>query len=71
MDLSSLYPSIILAYNIDSSTQLGKLLLYNDEGEDIGYKFMDSLSSKDYVNIGIEWFNLPTVKELIDSINKE
>ena len=69
MDLSSLYPSIILALNIDVSTQYGKLFIEeeNDDGEveDIAYKLFDSLVSQDWINIGVQWFDLPTPEEAI------
>jgi DNA polymerase elongation subunit (family B) len=71
-DLSSLYPSIILAFNISEVTQYGKIILNqeNEDGEleDVGYKFVDNLISKDWTGIGNKWFNLPTIKEVVNEI---
>jgi len=123
MDLSSLYPSILSAFNIDITTQRGKIILYdslelenkkNDiielldekqiflddidkygigsdlwieackkeypdvyrkirkEGllsEDKGYDFVDKLSSRDYISLGKEYFNLPNLKEMIELVS--
>jgi DNA polymerase elongation subunit (family B) len=74
VDLASLYPNIILTYNIDRSTQIGKLILEeeNENGlEDIGYQFFDSLISRDYPAIAKRWFNLPDSEELIDLFKQE
>ena len=121
MDLSSLYPSIILAFNIDVSTQLGKLILlfpdkipsesalkeflntneiyeYDDNirsldcliglmfnhkdvyvealkkqliPEDEGYKFIDTFISNDWIHIGMIWFGLPSVEEMMQLVDIE
>jgi hypothetical protein len=80
MDLSSLYPSIILALNIDVSTQYGKLYMYGEEEnwdtgetneEDIAYQYFDSLTSRDWIAIGDKWFDLPTPDEVSLELEKE
>lgn len=74
MDLSALYPSIILAFNIDSSTQFGKLVIKSinesDMFEDNTHEYMDYLASRNAVELGNKWFNLPSVEEMVDFINK-
>lgn len=67
-DLSALYPSIIRAFNIDTTTQYGRLYIgsqpptkeYDPAGE-----FTDHLESKNWIEIGKQWFNLPSTEELI------
>lgn len=74
MDLSSLYPSIILAFNISETTQYGKIILNkeNKEGEieDIGYQFIDNLISKDWTGIGKKWFNLPAISDVVKEVER-
>jgi hypothetical protein len=70
MDLSSLYPSIILAFNVDKSTQIGKILLYNEKGEDISWEFMDNLVSRDWIGVGSRWMGLPDAHEMIKLIGE-
>ena len=71
MDLSSLYPSIILAFNIDTSTQFGRILMSNDIGEDLAPEFIDYLISQNYLEIGNKYFNLPTATEIINMIQEK
>jgi DNA polymerase elongation subunit (family B) len=70
MDLSSMYPSIILGYNIESSVQLGKIdftenmpeFIYSDNIE----LLIESFVERNYVNFGNQWLGLPDHAELID-----
>jgi DNA polymerase elongation subunit (family B) len=64
MDLSSLYPSIILAFNIDLQTEFGKIILNQDE-VDMSPQFMNGVISKNWARLGEEWFGLPSPDELI------
>lgn len=69
-DLSSLYPSIILAFNIDATTQYGKVNFSEDskfKSEDL----FDDLVSKDYINIGCKYFNMPNVSEMLDIVDRK
>ena len=66
-DLSALYPSIIRAFNIDTTTQYGRLLIDGVEPSkefDPAFKFIDCLTSKDYINLGKEYYGLPSPTEL-------
>ena len=71
MDLTSLYPTIILALNIDSATQFGRLVLEDENGENIAYQLFDTLSSRDPIAIGTKWLNLPTISEIIEDLEEE
>jgi DNA polymerase elongation subunit (family B) len=69
LDLSSLYPSIILAYNIDFATMFGKVDIWDcdENGDDINRseEFMNNWVSDDMVAIGAKWMNLPSAEELV------
>jgi DNA polymerase elongation subunit (family B) len=64
-DLSSLYPSIILALNISPETCYGKLFLDDAEGNDVSNDFIDAYTSKDFVNLGHEYFGLDDLDEAV------
>lgn len=82
MDMSSFYPSMIMAFNISPNCIVGKLILnttiedlYNtkdiDEGKyDAGKDFVDNLLVNNPANMGSKWFNLPKIDEL-DRLIKE
>lgn len=61
-DLSSMYPSIILAYGIDNETLLGKFLVFLDEEEETIDPLFDSFGEKmmedDPEIIATTYFNL-------------
>jgi DNA polymerase elongation subunit (family B) len=61
LDLSSLYPSIILSCMIDPTNQLGRLTFQTEEdpNDERGYKLAADLLQKDYMKIGHNWFGLP------------
>jgi DNA polymerase elongation subunit (family B) len=76
-DLTSLYPSIIMAFNIDASTQIGRVIFDGEEerlenGEEgwNGADFADDIESRDFINIGKKYFNLPNVTEMLESFKK-
>lgn len=50
-DLASLYPSIIISYNLDPATQVGKFFLID---EHIKYKIMNEKDYGDLVAVDIE-----------------
>jgi DNA polymerase elongation subunit (family B) len=67
-DLTALYPSIIRAFNIDATTQYGRLYIgdlaptkeYDPAGE-----FTDQLESQNYIELCKQWFNMPSTEDLI------
>lgn len=64
-DLTSLYPSIILAFNVDATTQIGRI-----ESEDFDSpRFMDDVVSRDYINIGKTYFDLPNITDMLEILN--
>jgi DNA polymerase elongation subunit (family B) len=83
MDLSSLYPSIILACNIDVGTQMGKLLfdtydhvaadgtrftMETEESKERAASFCDSMASRDMAAIGNKYFGLPSVEDMVKEV---
>lgn len=81
MDFSSMYPHIIIAFNVSPGSMIGKLLvdreykdIYSDvEGkkEDAGKDFMDNLLSDNVGNMAIKWFGLPSLTELNEDFKKK
>ena len=70
-DATSLYPSIILATNIDASGQVGRLALPDPETgafRDSSH-LMTAWASGDYVEVGREWFGMPGTAELLSIIS--
>ena len=80
-DLTSLYPSIIRAFNISKMSQIGKVVIpdqvsdmenpYGEERYNRGGDFIDDYECGDILFIGRKWFNLPSVKEMIDELKGE
>ena len=63
-DLTSLYPSIILAFNVDATTQIGRI-----ESEDFDSpKLMDDIVTRNYINIGKDYFDLPNVTDMLEKL---
>lgn len=91
MDFSSMYPHMIIAFNISPHTMIGKLLitklpyeieknmtyrnLRKDKVENIkfdaGKDFVDNVLSDDILSLGEKWFNLPSVQEMAELVEKE
>jgi len=67
LDLSSLYPSIILSCMIDPSNQIGRLMFKsdNDPGDELGYKLTADLLRGDMLKLGHRWLGLPAKDELL------
>jgi len=65
-DLTSLYPSIILAFNVDVTTQLGQI---KSEFYNIPELF-DDIVSQDNINIAHKYFHLPNVEEMNILLNE-
>jgi DNA polymerase elongation subunit (family B) len=66
-DLASLYPSILLAFNIDAETMLGKIF-FEDNPED-NDEFPMRISEGDPILVGHDYLGLPTVEELIHELD--
>ena len=75
-DYSSLYPSIVLCNNMDSSTikykiyfdqeSLKKIHLENDEKP--AGRFLDRYTSKNLTQLCTDYFNLPTIEQVLEMI---
>jgi len=70
-DATSLYPSIILAFNIDSSGQVGRLVLPTEEGDVDTAELVEAWASGDPVEVGRRWFGMPGLAELADLVLDE
>ena len=66
-DLTSLYPSIILAFNVDATTQIGRIESENFDSP----KLMDDIVSRDYINIGSVYFGLPNVTDMLTKLEEK
>lgn len=75
MDFSSMYPNIIIAFNIAPNCMVGKLIIdrdyldiYNDDsvdgGDDMGKEFVDNMLIKNIPSMGTKWFSLPDVADM-------
>jgi DNA polymerase elongation subunit (family B) len=83
MDFSSMYPHIIIAFNIAPNTMVGKLIIggsiqeayknASEDGkvEDAGKDFMDNYLVGNVANMGSKWFGLPNVVELNSMLRKK
>lgn len=70
VDLSSLYPSIIIAFNIDKSTQIGKVVMFDPKTkENAAPEFMDSIQSQDWASVGPKYFKLPDMEEMLNGFD--
>lgn len=74
-DLSSLYPSIIRAFNIDTTTQYGRLFIDGitpTKENDPALAFIDRLTTKNYINLGKDYYGLPSPTDLArELLNKK
>lgn len=72
-DLSSMYPSIILAYGIDNETLLGKFLVFLDEEEETTDPLFDSFGEKmmedDPEIIATTYFNLKPASYYLERLD--
>ena len=78
-DFSSLYPSIIIGFNISPATMVGKLFINDKQvvdrynapeiasGKyDAAKDFMEGVLSQNYLMLGTRWFNLPTTDKIFE-----
>jgi len=66
-DLTSLYPSIILAFNVDATTQIGRI----ESDFFDSPRLMDDIVTKDYINIGKTYFDLPNVTDMLNVLESK
>lgn len=76
MDFSSMYPHIIIAFNIAPNCMIGKLVLNKDikdyynqkdidnDKYDAGKDFVDNLLIGNVGNMGAKWFGLPDIEKI-------
>jgi DNA polymerase elongation subunit (family B) len=65
-DLASLYPSIILAFNIDADTMIGKIMC--KERPELDDEIPTMLAEADPVKIGKELLGLPNVSDILSDL---
>ena len=83
MDFSSMYPHIIITFNIAPNCMVGKLLIDNDMGKiikdlnegdikyDAGQDFIDNYLTNNIPLMGSKWFNLTKTQKLDELIRKK
>lgn len=75
LDLSSLYPSIIIAFNLSPETFIKKINVrkteYDQTKTSIEDIVIDDYISKDYVSVGHKYFNLPNMEYLIKKVKEK
>jgi len=68
-DLSALYPSIIITFNISPDTMFGKIKITNKfTKEDITDSFMDDYMCNDGIKFGQKYFSLPSIEDMYNYI---
>lgn len=68
-DATSLYPSIILATNIDASGQIGRIVVEQDDGTDADTSLqVEAWACGDMMEVGRAWLGLPGVAELAELV---
>ena len=72
-DATAQYPRTILAFNIDASGQVGRLVLPGGEGEpeQDSSDLMTAWASGDPVEVGRRWLGMPGLAELADLVLEE
>lgn len=75
-DLSSMYPSIMLCYNIEQSVQIGKItfnkqLLPKKFANKDEEEFCEDYVERDLVNFASKWFGFPDYNEVINLLSEE
>jgi DNA polymerase elongation subunit (family B) len=63
-DFTSLYPSIIMVFNIDETTQLGKIIYNNEDDEDKSPELADDIICKDEIFFAQKYLSLPDIQEM-------
>lgn len=81
-DYSSLYPSIIMIFNIFATTQLGRVILNMDNitnrevitdplRYDRGGKFIEDLELNEPIQFMYRWMGMPSVEDMFDEFEEE
>ena len=85
-DFSSFYPWTTISYNISPATMLGKLLIddqyyhgnvkavYEDDPAlkfECGKEFVENYITKDVTRLGMNWFNLPSIEEMVKELDEK
>ena len=77
---SSMYPFAYIAHNMGQESMIGKLVLNGfdhldpnpeDKLYDGGKMFVEAYLCGDYAFMGNTYFNLPTIEEILDGLDKE
>jgi len=85
MDFSSMYPNIIITFNVAPNTMIGKLIIDSSIGEvsrkiqnsdnsdidDKGKEFVDNYLIGNYGLMGTKWFGLPGILELDKKVREQ
>ena len=75
-----MYPFAYIAHNMGQESMIGKLILNGfdhldpnpeDKLYDGGKMFMEAYLCGDYAFMGNTYFNLPTIEEILDGLDKE
>ncbi|MCM1220473.1 MAG: hypothetical protein NC548_38905 [Lachnospiraceae bacterium] len=74
-DFSSMYPNIMIVFNIFAVCMIGKLMIENDErfkryDKDGGKEFIEDLIAENVHHLGQKWLGLPSFTALNDMIMK-
>jgi len=72
LDLASLYPSIISAFNISANNCQLQIHYYNEENrEEETEKFMDHYMTSDSISFGVQYLNLPSIDQMANKIKED
>jgi len=69
LDLTSLYPSIILSTGIDPTNQLGRIVLFNENGNHSDLSkirdLVNDFTAEDLIKFFHKWFGMPDKDEIL------
>jgi hypothetical protein len=64
-DATALYPSILITFAIDAAGQIGRIIIFDENGQEIDSSIlMEAWASGNTLAIGKVWLNLPSIEEL-------
>ena len=68
-DASSMYPNIILAFAIDTTGQVGRIVLPLEDGTETDASLlMEAWASGDMVEVGRQWLGMPGLDDLLEML---
>lgn len=72
-DLESLYPSLIMAFNLDTTTQIGEIhpIDNNTRLPHIMNDLFEDYISRDYISFAHKYLNLPNVEDMLNLLNNK